>query len=42
MQKYKTINTFSQTPSLAQIVSYLIFLTQVIFFSVLIQANYKN
>ena len=39
MAKYKAINTFSQTPSITQIASYIIFLAQVLIFSIIIQAH---
>lgn len=42
MKKYKIINTFSQSPSPAQIVSYLLFLMQVLIFSIIIQKHYQS
>ena len=39
MKGYKTINTFSQRPSPAQLVSYLIFLLQILIFFIIIQAR---
>jgi hypothetical protein len=42
MAKYKAINTFSQTPSVTQIASYIIFLTQILIFAIIIQAHYRQ
>lgn len=42
MQKYKPINTFSQRPSLAQIVAYLLFASQIVLFAVIIQKHYVS
>jgi hypothetical protein len=42
MAKYKTINSFSQIPSVPQIASYFIFLMQVLIFAIIIQARYTS
>ena len=42
MKKYKIINTFSQKPSFAQIVAYLVFLMQVLIFYILVQKHYES
>lgn len=42
MKKYKIINTFSQSPSIAQIISYLLFLMQVLVFFIIIQKRYES
>ena len=42
MAKYKAINTFSQAPSPTQIISYLIFVMQILIFALIIQARYRS
>jgi hypothetical protein len=42
MAKYKAINTFSQKPSVTQIASYIIFLTQILIFAIIIQVHYTQ
>ena len=40
--KYKTTNTFSQQPSLAQIVAYLVFLSESIVFYAVAAPNFNT
>lgn len=40
MTKYKTKNSFTQKPSPAQIVAYLLFLMKFLFFFIIIQRRY--
>ena len=42
MNKYETINTFTQRPSIAQIVSYILFILQITTFYAIIQQRYAN
>lgn len=42
MRPYKTINSFTQRPSCAQVVSYLLFLMQILIFSIIIQQRYQS
>lgn len=42
MQKYKTINSFTQRPSVAQIIAYLLFTMQIVLFAAIIQKHYKS
>jgi hypothetical protein len=42
MNKYKTINTFTQSPSLAQICAYALFCLQIVIFFVIIQKHYEK
>ena len=42
MNKYETINTFTQRPSVAQIVSYILFTLQITTFYAIIQQRYSN
>lgn len=42
MRVYKTINTFTQCPSPAQIASYIIFLMQILVFYIIIQNRLQS
>ena len=42
MKAYKTINSFTQIPSPAQICSYLLFLLQILVFWIIIQNRYTS
>ena len=42
MNKYETINTFTQRPSIAQIVSYILFILQITTFYAIIQQRYAS
>ena len=42
MKQYEKITSFTQRPSVPQIVSYILFLLQVITFYTLIQSNYSQ
>ena len=42
MKNYKTINSFTQTPSAAQIGAYILFLMQILIFFIIIQKNFVS